>query len=72
MGGDMLALNCHPQMPPLHDRAADNWRPLLSIADALGHTEDARVAAVALCGKRPDEDAGVLLLSDVCAEALTL
>jgi Protein of unknown function (DUF3631) len=68
----MLALNCHPQMPPLHDRAADNWRPLLSIADALGHTEDARVAAVALCGKRPDEDAGVLLLSDVCAEALTL
>jgi hypothetical protein len=46
-------------MPPqLRDRAADNWRPLLSIADALGHGEDARAAAIALCAKRPDEDAG--------------
>ena len=59
-------LNRDPEMPPqLRDRAADNWRPLLSIADALGHGEDARAAAIALCAKRPDEDAGVLLLNDI-------
>ena len=53
-------LNRDPEMPPqLRDRAADNWRPLLSIADTLGHGEDARAAAIALCAKRPDEDAGV-------------
>jgi hypothetical protein len=60
------SLNRDPEMPPqLRDRVADNWRPLLSIADALAHGEDARAAAIALCAKRPDEDAGVLLLNDI-------
>ena len=60
------SLNRDPEMPPqLRDRSADNWRPLFSIADALGHGEDARAAAIALCAKRPDEDAGVLLLTDI-------
>jgi len=59
-------LNRDPEMPPqLRDRATDNWRPLLSIADALGHGEDARAAAIAVCAKRPDGDAGVLALASI-------
>jgi hypothetical protein len=55
-----------PEMPPtLRDRAADNWRVLLAIADNLGHGEDARAAAVALCADRTDEDPGVVLLADI-------
>jgi Protein of unknown function (DUF3631) len=46
-----------PEMPPdLRNRAADNWRILISIADSLGYGEDARAAAVALSSDRPDED----------------
>jgi Transposase/Protein of unknown function (DUF3631) len=38
-----------PEMPPeLRNRAADNWRVLLAIADDLGHGAAARAAAVAL------------------------
>jgi putative DNA primase/helicase len=42
-----------PDVPAgLHDRAADNWRPLLAIADAAGGRwpEAARYAALALSG----------------------
>jgi Protein of unknown function (DUF3631) len=54
------------EMPPsLHNRAADNWRVLLAIADDLGHGEDARAAAVARSANRPDEDIGVTLLADI-------
>jgi Protein of unknown function (DUF3631) len=58
------ATNCSlvpdPEMPPaLRNRAADNWRPLLSIADALGYAAEARTAAVAVSANRPDEDPGV-------------
>ena len=64
------AANCtlapDPEMPPaLRNRAADNWRVLLSIADDLGHGEAARSAAVTLCANRPDEDPGVTLLRDI-------
>ena len=48
-----------------HNRAADNWRVLLAIADDLGHGEEARAAAIALCADRPDEDPGVVFLTDV-------
>jgi hypothetical protein len=55
-----------PEMPPaLRDRAADNWRVLLAIADDLGHGEAARSAATTLCANRPDEDPGVALLADI-------
>jgi hypothetical protein len=55
-----------PAMPPLiHNRAADNWRVLLAIADDLGHGDEARAAAIALCANRPDEDPGVVLLTDI-------
>src|SRR5262249_28076177 len=50
---------------PLRNRAADNWGVLLSIADALGHGEEARAAAVELSAGRPDEDPGVVLLHDI-------
>ena len=49
----------------LRNRAADNWRVLLAIADDLGYGNEARAAAVALCADRPDEDVGVVLLRDI-------
>lgn len=50
----------------LHDRALDNWEPLLAIADAAGGgwPERARTAARELSGD-PDESASTLLLEDV-------
>jgi Protein of unknown function (DUF3631) len=60
------SLACDPEMPSsLYNRTADNWRPLLAIADNLGHGEAARAAAIALCSNRPDEDPGVVLLGDI-------
>jgi uncharacterized protein DUF3631 len=55
-----------PNMPPvLRNRAADNCRVLLSIADDLGYGEAARAAMVILFANRPDEDFGVVLLTDI-------
>ena len=61
-----------PQMPPgIYNRAADNWRPLLAIAEAVGGDEwpeKARKAAVALVGGEVDEVSRTeLLLSDIRA-----
>jgi Protein of unknown function (DUF3631) len=62
-----VQLSPDPEIPPaLRNRVADNWRVLISIADRLGYGEDARAAAVALSADRPDEDAGVVLLTDIC------
>lgn len=55
-----------PEMPPsVHNRAADNWRVLLAIADDLGHADDARTAAINLSAGRPDEDPCVVLLANI-------
>lgn len=59
-----------PELPDgLHDRARDNWRPLVAIADAAGGVwpERARKAAGVLSGAEAGEDssAGVMLLSDL-------
>jgi putative DNA primase/helicase len=59
-----------PSVPSsLHDRAADNWRPLLAIADLAGGQwpELARKAARALNGSVDDLDAemGDMLLADL-------
>jgi hypothetical protein len=64
------AQNCSlardPEMPSsLRNRAADNCRPLLAIADSLGHGEAARTALLELYSNRPDEDPGVSLLADI-------
>jgi putative DNA primase/helicase len=71
--GDLAATLCEtdPKVPAgLHDRAADNWRPLLALADALGGEwpERAREAAVELSGGDSDtESHRVRLLKDVRA-----
>lgn len=61
--------NCDPRVPSeLHDRAADNWRPLLAIADTAGGTwpTRARSAAVELSASTDDEaSARILLLQDL-------
>ena len=60
-----------PQVPAeLHDRAADNWRPLLAIADAAGGLwpERAREAAQVLSGRDEADDApAIQLLGDLFA-----
>jgi putative DNA primase/helicase len=57
-----------PQMPKeLNDRAADNWRPLLAIADLAGETwsREAREGACLLSGEAHDGAIGVELLKDI-------
>jgi putative DNA primase/helicase len=57
-----------PQVPAvLNDRAADNWRPLLAIADLAGGgwPEDARQAARLLSGEEQDGAVNVELLRDI-------
>jgi putative DNA primase/helicase len=51
----------------LNDRAADNWEPLLAIADACGSdwAKVAREAAVALSGVDDDETEAIVLLRDL-------
>jgi hypothetical protein len=61
-----------PDIPAeLHDRAADNWRPLLAVADAGGGgwPERARRAAASLAREGADdaETARTMLLADVKA-----
>jgi putative DNA primase/helicase len=57
-----------PEMPAaLDDRAQDNWRQLLAIADRVGGTwpKLAREAAIALAGTVEDTDIQVVLLNDI-------
>ena len=57
-----------PDIPPeLYGRSADNWRSLLSIADAAGGDwpQRARLAAVSLSAAGSEQTAGVLLLEDL-------
>ena len=51
----------------LNDRAADNWRPLLAIADLVGgfSPEEARRAARTLLGEEQDDAINIELLRDV-------
>jgi hypothetical protein len=61
-------LTSDPPMPaPLRDRQADNWRPLIAIADAFGAdwARRARETAVLWAGEHHDEDAAVVLLRDI-------
>lgn len=58
-----------PDVPDaLHDRAADNWRPLFAIADVTGSRwpDAARRAALRLAGETEEADGtGVQLLADL-------
>ena len=61
-------LSSDPPMPAqLRNRLADNWRPLLAIADAFGAdwAMRAREATIAFDGEHQDEDAAVVLLRDI-------
>jgi hypothetical protein len=59
-------LDLDPPMPSeLRNRMADNWRPLISIADSLGWGEQAREAALAFAREFADADAKILLLRDI-------
>jgi putative DNA primase/helicase len=63
--------DAEPNVPEsLNDRAADNWRPLLAIADRVGGQWPnlGREAALALSGdEATDETEGVQLLADIRA-----
>jgi Protein of unknown function (DUF3631) len=62
------ALNINPDLPrDLNSSAADNWRPLISIADSFGPEwgRIAREAAVVFAHSYHDEDIAVILLSDI-------
>ncbi len=57
-----------PELPDeLDDRAADNWEPLLAIADAVGGDwpERARQAAITLSADTETGSIGVELLADI-------
>ena len=61
-------LNSDPPLPAsLRNRQADNWRPLIAIADASGAdwARRAREAAIFFAGAQQDEDAVVVLLRDI-------
>src|SRR5262249_20476545 len=61
-------IDADPPVPDrLHDRACDNWRPLLAIADLAGGDWPAlaRKAACDLSGVEEDGSLGVMLLTDV-------
>jgi len=55
-----------PEIPDqLNDRAADNWRPLLAIAEACGCWTQARNAALRLSAVDDDETDAIVLLGDL-------
>jgi len=61
-------LDSDPPLPAqLRDRQADNWRPLIAIADAFGAdwAMQAREAAILWAGAHQDEDAVTVLLGDI-------
>ena len=58
-------LDPDPEMPAgIHNRLADNWRPLISIADLLGWGEQAREVMTIFAREFQDADARILLLID--------
>ena len=61
-------IDLDPSLPRcLRNRVADNWRPLLAVADLFGEewSKRARDAAVIFAHSFADEDIAVLLLSDI-------
>lgn len=67
-----ILLDADPEMPSaLSDRAADNWRPLIAIADAAGGhwPETARKVAVELSGSTGEPSAAIEVL-EKCREVL--
>jgi len=60
--------NSDPDIPEaVYNRAADNWEPLLAVADAVGGDVPgkAREAALAACGVEKDLNFSTMLLADI-------
>jgi putative DNA primase/helicase len=63
-----LIKDCDPDMPVgVDNRAADNWRPLMAIADVIGHGWDERSRRAALAAHVTDDSAPSMLLTDIRA-----
>jgi hypothetical protein len=60
-----VKLNLDPEMPAARNRFADNWRPLVAIADSLGWSEQARAAMIVFTREYQDADVKILLLTDI-------
>jgi hypothetical protein len=61
-----LRLNPDPEMPAgVRNRFADNWRPLLSVADSIGWGQEARAAMMVMVQKFEDADSKISLLTDI-------
>jgi len=59
-------LDPDPEMPAgMLNRISDNWRPLLSIADSLGHGDLAREAMREMVKQHQEADAKIQLLIDI-------
>jgi hypothetical protein len=61
-------INPDPELPKeLRNRVADNWRPLIAIADTFGDVwaAKARAAALSFAGAQGEEDAALVLLFDI-------
>ena len=59
---------CDPELPPeLFNRVADNWRPLIAIADVVGGywPRAARLVAVQSVTRSEDDALRIMLLSDI-------
>jgi hypothetical protein len=61
---DRLVASDPPLPPELFNRAADNWLPLLAIADAAGLSSVVRAIAVQAVAQDTDEALAVMLLAD--------
>jgi hypothetical protein len=63
---DLDALNPAPELPSsIRNRFADNWLPLISIADALGYGPQAREAMLKFAKEFQDADARITLLASI-------
>jgi Protein of unknown function (DUF3631) len=61
-----VQLDANPAMPAgMKNRFADNWRPLISIADSLGWGTQAREAMIHFAHEFQDADVRILLLGDI-------
>jgi Protein of unknown function (DUF3631) len=59
-------LDTNSSMPDgIYGRTADRWRVLISIADALGHGDQAREAAKIFAAEHTDEEPKIELLADI-------
>jgi Protein of unknown function (DUF3631) len=65
---EKVEINFDPELPKqLRNRVADNWRPLIAIADSFSDAWGlkARAAAVSFAGVQGEEDTAIVLLSDI-------